>query len=120
MSSSRLARRFLVLAAIAASTSAFAAQGRLGFSVSVETDGFFSTTLKQVKITDVVKGAPAEQAGLLTGDEVEAVNDVQVAGTSGSKIMDMVHAVQPGDHLRLKVRRQGEEHLFDIIAGESK
>jgi C-terminal processing protease CtpA/Prc len=113
-------RTFLALATLAASCAAYAAQGLLGFAVSAETDGFFSTTLKKVKISAVVHGAPAEHAGLLVGDEVESVNDVPIAGTSGSKIMDMVHAIQPGEHLRLKVLRDGVERLVDIVAGAPK
>ena len=107
-----------VLAAV--SIAATAAQAHLGFAVSAETDGFFSTTLKHVKITDVTAGSPAEQAGLAAGDDVESVNDVPIAGTSGSRIMDLVHAVQPGDHLRLKVLRGGTEHLVDIVGGPPK
>lgn len=114
------ARYLLALAVIAVSCGAYAAQARLGFSVSVETDGFLSTTLKQVKITAVVAGAPAEQAGLLVGDDVEAINDVPIVGTSGSRIMDMVHAVQPGEHIRVKIRRGGAEHLVDIVGGPPK
>jgi hypothetical protein len=111
------ARYLCALTAIAVSCSA---QGRMGFSIAAETDGMFSTTLKAVKISAVVHDAPAEQAGLLAGDDVESVNDVPVAGTSGPKIMDMVHAVQPGEHLRLKVKRGGAEHLIDIVAGAAK
>ncbi len=120
MLSTSSARYLLALAAIAVSIGAHAAQGRLGFAVSAETDGLFSTTLKKIRITSVVHDAPAEQAGLREGDDVEAVNDVPVAGTSGSKIMDIVHAVQPGDHLRLKVLRGGVEHLVDIVGGPPK
>jgi C-terminal processing protease CtpA/Prc len=114
------ARYLCALTAIAVSCSAHAAQGRMGFSIAAETDGMFSTTLKAVKISAVVHDAPAEQAGLLAGDDVQSVNDVPVAGTSGPKIMDMVHAVQPGEHLRLKVKRGGAEHLIDIVAGAAK
>jgi len=113
-------RHLLVLAALAASFCACAAQARLGFSVSVSTDGLFSSTLKQVTITAVTPGAPAEAAGLLVGDDVEAVNDVPIVGTSGSKIMDIIHAVQPGEHLRLKVRRKDAERLVDIVGGPAK
>ena len=113
-------RRLAALAAVAVSSAAFAAQGRLGFSVAAETDGFFSSTLKSVRITAVVPGAPAEQAGLMAGDDVRAVDDVPVAGTSGSRIMDIVHAVQPGQHIRLKVSRAGVEHVIDIVGGEPK
>jgi hypothetical protein len=34
--------------------------------------------------------------------------------------MDIVHAVQPGQHIRLKVSRAGVEHLVDIVGGEPK
>lgn len=111
-----LSRRLLVLAAIAVSFSASAAQGSLGFAVSASTDGFFSRTLKEVKVTSVVPGAPADKAGLRAGDDVQAVDDVPVAGTSGSRILDIVHGVQPGQHLRLKVRRDGAERVVDIVA----
>jgi len=120
MSSISSSRLLLAMAAIAVSFGAHAAQARLGFSVSAQTDGFLSTTLKQVKITAVAPGAPAEQAGLQVGDDVESVNDVPIIGTSGSRIMDMVHAVQPGEHIRLKVRRSGAEHLVDIVGGAPK
>jgi len=113
-------RCLLVLAIMAVSVSVNAAQGRLGFSVSAETDGFLSSTLKKVKITAVSTGAPAEQAGLQVGDDVESMNDIPIPGASGSKIMDMVHAVQPGEHLRLKVLRGGAEHVIDIVAGAPK
>jgi C-terminal processing protease CtpA/Prc len=114
------ARYLLALAAIAVACGAFAAQGRLGFSIAAETDGMFSTTLSTVKISDVVRDAPAEQAGMAAGNDVESVNDIPVAGTSGSRLMDMVHAVQPGDHPRLKVRRCGAEQFLDIVAGAAK
>jgi C-terminal processing protease CtpA/Prc len=120
MSSTSFFRRLAALAAIAVSCGAFAAQGRLGFSVAAETDGFFSSTLKSVRITAVVPGAPAEQAGLMAGDDVRSVDDVPVAGTNGSRIMDIVHAVQPGQHIRLKVSRGGVDHLIDIVGGEPK
>ena len=68
----------------------------------------------------VAAGAPAEQAGLQAGDEIQAINDVAIVGADGSKIMDIVHATQPGQHLRLKVRRDGAERLVDIVAGASK
>ena len=64
----------------------------------------------------VAAGAPAEQAG----DEIQAINDVAIVGADGSKIMDIVHATQPGQHLRLKIRRDGVERLVDIVAGASK
>lgn len=110
-------KTLLLLAAAGLSFAASAAQGRLGFSVSAETDGLFSKTLKQVKITAVTHGAPAEQAGLLVGDDVQAINDTPIAGASGPKVMDIVHSVQPGQHLRMKVKRGDAEKVIDIVAG---
>ncbi len=117
MTLSRSSKCLLLLAAAVVSCAASAASARLGFSVSAETDGFFSKTLKQVKITAVVPASPAEQAGLRAGDDVESINDTPIAGTSGPKIMDIVHAVQPGEHLRLKVLRGGAERVIDIVGG---
>ena len=112
-----------VLLAIAVSTLSFGAQaasGRLGFSVAAETDGMFSRTLKHVTIKTVIAGAPAEQAGLKAGDDVEAINDVVIAGANGSHIMDLVKGTQPGQHLRLKVLRGGVEQVVDITAGPAQ
>src|ERR1700757_2474373 len=111
------ARSLVLLAAVAVSASAFAEQGRLGFSVAADTDGLFSRTLKSLKITAVAAGAPAEQAGLKAGDEIETLDDITIAGADGSKLMDKVHAIQPGQHLHLKVRRDGAERQIDIVAG---
>ena len=77
----------------------------------------FSKTLKQIKVTAIVHGAPAEQAGLQVGDDVQAINDTPVAGASGPAIMDAVKGVQPGQHLRMKVKRGGAEKVIDIVAG---
>jgi len=109
----------LVLAALAAGSGAHAAgKPLIGISFSVETDGFFSTTLKKVTITEVKPGAPAAQAGLQVGDDVVAANDLPIAGTPGSKLSAMIGAAKPGDHLRLRVQRGGAEQQVDIVVGE--
>jgi C-terminal processing protease CtpA/Prc len=113
-------RRILpLLAILGASMAAHAGPGRLGFSTEVETDGFFSTTLRRITIVSVAPDAPAQKAGLQSGDDVVAVNDVPISGTSGLRVKDIVQGVKPGDHLRLKVRRADGEHLVDIVAGEA-
>ena len=90
----------------------------IGMSVSVETDGFFSTTLKKLTVTAVKPGAPAEKAGLLAGDEIVAANDIPVAGTPGSKLSGLMENAKPGDHLKLRVHRATGEQLVDIVVGE--
>jgi len=113
----RLPRLAVPVAALFLAAAAHAGPGRLGFGFEVETDGLFSSTLKRITITSVAEGAPAQQAGLLPKDEVEAVNDVPVAGTPGGRLKGIIDATHPGDHLRLKVRRTDGEHLVDITAG---
>jgi S1-C subfamily serine protease len=107
-----------VLVALLATRAFAAGKPVIGLSVAVETDGFFSTTLKKVTITAVKPGAPAEKAGLLAGDEVVAANDIPIAGTPGGKLSGLIENAKPGDHLKLRVHRGGGEQVVDIVVGE--
>ena len=109
--------RAVVLLAFAVAVHA-AGKPLIGLSFDIETDGFFSTTLKRVTVSAVKADAPAQKAGMLVGDEVLAANDVPVPGTSGGKLKDLMEALKPGDHLRLKVHRADGEHLVDVLVGE--
>jgi C-terminal processing protease CtpA/Prc len=108
----------LLLASLCAVGAQAAGKPVIGLSLSVETDGFFSTTLKKVTITAVKPGLPAEKAGLLAGDEIVAANDIPVAGTPGSKLSGLMNDAKPGDHLKLRVHRGTGEQLVDIVVGE--
>lgn len=110
-------RQGLPFALAAAVQLACAASGWLGLTTRVDTEGLFSTTIKRATISAVAEGSPAQQAGLQAGDEIESVNDLAVPGTPAGKVKDVVEAVRPGDHVRLKVRRQDGEHAVDIVAG---
>jgi C-terminal processing protease CtpA/Prc len=110
---------FLLIATLLCAAAAQAAgKPVIGMSVSVETDGFFSTTLKKLTVTAVKPGAPAEQAGLQAGDEIVAANDIPVAGTPGSKLSALMDNAKPGDHLKLRVHRGSGEQLVDVVVGE--
>lgn len=113
-------RKLVALACVALLATAAHAAGKplIGISLSIETDGFFSTTLKKVTITAVKPGAPAEKAGLQVGDEVVAANDIPIAGTPGSKLSDVIDSTRPGDHLKLRVHRGSGEQVVDIVVGE--
>ena len=57
------------VAALLAATAAHASgKPVIGISFSIETDGFFSTTLKKVTVTAVKPGLPAEKAGVQAGE----------------------------------------------------
>ena len=113
-------RRLVALAFTALLAIAAHAAGKplIGLSLSIETDGFFSTTLKKVTITSVKPGLPAEKAGLQAGDDVVAANDIPIAGTPGSKLSGLMENAKPGDHLKLRVHRGSAEQLVDIVVGE--
>lgn len=108
----------LAFTALVAMTAHATGKPMIGLSLSVETDGFFSTTLKKVTITAVKPGLPAEKAGLQAGDEIVAANDIPIAGTPGSKLSGLMENAKPGDHLKLRVHRGSGEQVVDIVVGE--
>lgn len=66
----------------------------------------------QSAYTSVVKGGPADKAGLKDKDIVTEVNGVKV-GAAGS-LADLVGEYKPGDKVQLKVIREGEEMTVDV------
>ena len=107
----------LLLVALLAPLPAFA-KARLGFGVAVATDGFFSTTLAEVKVASVQPGSPSEKAGLKVGDVVIELDGRPIKGASGPALKKALGAVKPGQHVVLKVQREGRGVLvIDIVAG---
>ena len=94
------------------------AKGRLGFAISVATDGYFSTTLAEVKVTSVQAGSPSEKAGLKVGDLLVEMNGTAIKGASGPALKQTLGGVKAGEHLLLKVQRANSGMLeIDIVAG---
>ena len=94
------------------------AKGRLGFAISVATDGYFSTTLAEVKVTSVQAGSPSEKAGLKVGDLLVEMNGTAIKGASGPAMKKVLGGVKAGEHLLLKVQRANSGMLeIDIVAG---
>lgn len=107
----------LVLVALLAAAPAFA-KPRLGFGVAVATEGFFSTTLAEVKIASVQPGSPSENAGLQVGDLIIEMDGKPIKGASGPALKKRLGGVRSGDRVRLKVQRLGKGLLeIEIIAG---
>lgn len=118
MSTSRQLALVLSVVTLMATTAHAAGKPVIGISLSIETDGFFSTTLKKVTVTAVKPGLPAEKAGVQAGDEIVAANDIPIAGTPGSKLKGVMEDAKPGDHLKLRVHRGSGEQVCDIVVGE--
>ena len=107
----------LVLFALLVPATALA-KSRLGFGIAVATDGFFSTTLAEVKVASVQVGSPSERAGLKVGDLIVEMNGIAIKGASGPAMKKMLGGIKAGEHLLLKVQRGGNGILaIDIVAG---
>ena len=90
-----------------------------GFGTGVEASGsFFNPTLKKVWIAKIMPDSPAERAGAAVGDVILAMNEKDIPGASGKDMKALMQSFKPGDHLRLKVEREGKDAIIDIVAGE--
>ena len=67
-------------------------------------------------IYSVVKGSPAEKAGLQANDIVTAANGEKV--TCADNLTAIVKAMEPGDVLTLTVTRGGQETEIKVTVGE--
>ena len=110
-----LAKRYL-LATLLVLTSclAQAESGSLGISLSISTDGIFSPTLEQAKITAVKPNSPAEAAGLRANDLITRIEDCKIPGCPGStakKLMDK----EAGQTLRLTIQREGQPEREVVV-----
>ncbi|GAC1341194.1 MAG: DegQ family serine endoprotease [Myxococcales bacterium] len=71
---------------------------------------------KGALIADVVKGGPAEKAGLKAGDVIVAVNGQPVA--DNYQLTRDVGAVQPGNSVKLDYIREGKQRALEVkVAG---
>ena len=66
-------------------------------------------------VAELTPGAPADKAGLATGDIVLSVNGVRIR--SSSELTRQVAKAAPGDLLRLEVIRDGKPRTVDIRSG---
>ncbi|WP_106399563.1 S1C family serine protease [Actinocorallia populi] len=64
----------------------------------------------------VIKGGPADQAGLKPGDVILKVNDKVITSTESLVVVITSHA--PGDRVKLTYRRGGQEKTVDVTLGQ--
>lgn len=86
----------LVLLASVPMAHAQQTEKKIGFAVQVSTDGFFSTTIAKVAVTQVSPDSQALAAGVAAGDEIVKIQDIPVPGNSATKLkehMDFVPGV---------------------------
>lgn len=70
-----------------------------------------------VLVGEVVRGDPADEAGLEQGDVITAAGDVEV-GSYGD-LLGALRDYRPGDTIDLTVVRDGEEQQFSVVLDEN-
>lgn len=71
---------------------------------------------KGAVLVNVIEGSPAHKAGLQPGDVVIAVNDKTVA--SAADLRNQVGLKRIGDHLKLRIIREGKQRSITATVGE--
>ncbi len=70
-----------------------------------------------VFVAQVVRGGPADEAGVRVGDIITAIDDVPVRSFE-DLISYLINETQPGDKVQLKVLRNGRERTLEVTLGE--
>jgi periplasmic serine protease, Do/DeqQ family len=70
-----------------------------------------------VIVTDVVKGSPAEKAGIRTGDLILEIDGREVKNSI--QLRAYVQSKKPGDKVKLKVLRDGKEMEISVNLGSA-
>ena len=68
-----------------------------------------------IQVTDVLRGSPAEQAGVRAGDLILQCNGQQVPSVAA--LLQMIAAARPGDPMRLLVSRGGQQGILTAVLG---
>lgn len=87
--------------------------GIVGLSLSPEISRYYSLPLQHgVLITKVTDGSPAKHAGLIMGDIVLQMNNVEIK--SIEDLLSEIHKGKVGDKVRIVVFRRGFQQYFDV------
>jgi C-terminal processing protease CtpA/Prc len=109
--------RFLVLILVIFmfSTSTYAEEkGRLGFSVEVAVEGFFSPKLSKVVVKEVFENSPAAMAGIIAGQEILSIDGCEIPGCPAGKAKKLMKR-NSGDILPILVKKMdGNQSLINI------
>ena len=66
-------------------------------------------------IAGVLRGGPADKAGVKPGDVLTAINDAPVSGPQS--MLNLVAALQPGSSAKMKLRRQAQALDVSVTVG---
>ena len=97
--------------------------GRIGVVVDPKPDS--QTDKIGAKLEAVTPGGPAGKAGLKVGDIITKFNGTSLAGAKaeddeesgpGAKLVELAHALEPGDTVQIEYRRGGDTKKVALVA----
>jgi S1-C subfamily serine protease len=130
-------RHLLLVTALCAASTALAPQAeaqvkvmawgrpRIGVVVDVKPDS--AQDKLGARIREVTPGGPADKAGLKAGDIVTRFNGTALGGVKsedddesgpGNKLIDLAHALDTGDTVKVEYRRGAETRKATLVATE--
>src|SRR5437773_6072829 len=102
---------------------AYDSRGRIG--VIVNTKANDAGDKVGARIDGITPGGPAEKAGLKAGDVITRFNGTALAGAQseddensgpGMKLIELAHAVDPGDTVQVEYRRGNDARKVTLVA----
>ena len=95
-------------------------RGQLGVIIGELTpelaDYFGTSNLKGVLVSEVMKGSPAERAGLEAGDIILKINNLEVEGIG--QLRNTIAMITPGTKVELLIYRNGKEKPVTVSIAE--
>ena len=89
--------------------------GYLGIRYEEEVVRNGTNTSERIVVREVSKDSPAEEAGIKAGDELIRVNGLT---TGNGKFNAIARTLEEGDTVRLRVKRDGREQEFAVVAAK--
>ena len=78
-------------------------------------ESFKLPATKGVLITQVVRGSPADKAGVKLGDILVAINERQVGDSA--TMLNLIAGLKPGDNAKVKVLREQSNAELEVTVG---
>ena len=78
-------------------------------------ESFKLPATRGVLITQVVRGSPADKAGVKLGDIFTAINEKPVADSA--TMLNLIAGLKPGDHAKVKVLREQSSADLEVTVG---
>ena len=66
-------------------------------------------------VVEVVAGSPAEKAGVIMGDVILSINELSLL--KGQTLTDIITHLNPGDKIKIKIKRGNDEKILEAILG---